>query len=1038
MSTNQFKIQDVQKAFGIPTWLPRSAWQEHIPFAMYLISEIKPKIFVELGTHYGVSYFSFCESVLINKTDTMCYAVDTWEGDPHAGNYDNKIYSELNTFNHQRYVAFSCLIKKTFDDALSDFADGSIDLLHIDGYHTYEAVKHDFETWLPKMSKKGIILFHDVTVRRADFGVWRFWNEISAQYPNFHFNHGHGLGVLFVGETYPEGNIERLFNIDDDEKGAFRELFSYLGKRWKTEYEKNDNLSAVRERDVIIKQHNKTIRDKEKQIEDLNLSSQSLRRQVDQLTQQLIVADKERQVRFYSDIIQEKEHKHSQLNQENDNLITGLKSQNKKIANYEKEIKALKSEIRIIKKSTSWRVTAPLRAISRVIRSFLRFIKTAILIFLYLITGNFNQAVKLFYPTYVKLPNSIKAMIPVSFKGSVQNRLLTERQASVDIQKNEKLPVQSPSTVTDLGHIRLVSYAPSDPQLVSQNLAEYIVKKNGKNRIALYTVIVNDYDTLKIPEHPHPAIDYFCFTNTPMDDYGIFQIRPIDYFFEDPTRASRYLKTHPHHYFPDYDIVIWIDANIMQVADIMPMVQEWQKTQKAIGAIPHPLRNTPYEEAQSCFEMKKDDTAIIQQQIDFYRSEGYECNNLIESNILFFDMTQTKIEEFFRIWWSEINRFSKRDQLSMNYALDKVGIDYHPIMKKGEYSARNHPNFRLMRHASGLKQNAYDISKVQLPPTHRVINPYDHASFFERREEYLNPYRQTPVDIVICVHNALDDVRQTLESIFEVWTEYHRIILIDDGSDEPTRDYLVQVSQEHQNIVLSRSDTASGYTKAVNRGMRLTEAPYVILLNSDTIVSRDWVEKLVSALDSSKKIGVVGPLSNAASHQSIPNAQSTASQTAINPLLKGLTIEQINSLCEQWTNSTILPKTPLIHGFCMAVKRELLDDVGLMDEEKFPNGYGEENDWCLRAGNAGWDLAVATHTYIYHAKSKSYSEEKRLPLMKQGAATLREIHTNKVVERAIYTMKANPILLHFQKNAEKVNDGEPVQNMTAYLGWKEQ
>ena len=208
--------------------LQGKAWVGHTPFAYWLVASLKPKTLVELGTHGGGSYFSFCQSVVDNKLDTKTYAIDTWTGEKQAGFYSESLFKKVMDFNIEHFDNFSTLMKMTFDEALNEFDDNSVDLLHIDGFHSYEAVSNDYRSWYPKLSKEAIVLFHDTHEIKPGFGVHQFWDELKKEHLEqcFEFKHSHGLGMCFPKSSKAAINFKKEFSLDLEK--TFN-LFSIIG-----------------------------------------------------------------------------------------------------------------------------------------------------------------------------------------------------------------------------------------------------------------------------------------------------------------------------------------------------------------------------------------------------------------------------------------------------------------------------------------------------------------------------------------------------------------------------------------------------------------------------------------------------------------------------------------------------------------------------------------------------------------------------------------------------------------------------------------
>ncbi|MDO8890565.1 MAG: class I SAM-dependent methyltransferase [Sulfurimicrobium sp.] len=684
-SREEFNPLDYPLAFSRPINIAKPfAWVGHIPFAFLSVDLVRPAVLVELGTHTGNSYLAFCHAVSSLNLPTRCFAVDTWQGDPHAGHYGDEVFGILKTAHDQKYGHFSTLLRRTFDEALPLFEDQSIDLLHIDGLHTYEAVKHDFDTWLPKVSERGLILFHDTRVYENNFGVWRLWRDLSQQYPSIEFGHSHGLGVLFAGKRSVEEYGHILLNAVPD---TLASLFTRLGDALVCEASYADAMEHIVNQDRAYQA-----------LSELRI----------------------REVGERDAAIVQKNAEISMLSGEIETLRTTAK--------------AAQIHVESMLASKSWRVTSPLRK-----------------------AGDFARKIR-------RLVSGLAALIS-SHGGGMKGVAGILRRA--------------------------------------------------RHAIALHGV---------------------------------------------RSTLSRGLR-----------IVLAYG-----------------------GAAP--------------------------------RQFGPAISLVVES----------------------------------------------------------------------------------VPTVSREL--HQHAA---------------SVDIIVCVHNALNDVKVCLESVARNTSAPYQLVLVDDGSELETAEFLRDFAAQHGCLLL-RSDQATGYTFAANRGLRASSADYVVLLNSDTIVSPEWLDRMVMCAASDANIAMVGPLSNTASWQSVPKIEDSG-DWAENPLPEGITVEHMAGLIAA-DSMRLYPRLPFLNGFCLLIKRTTLKNIGEFDEEAFASGYGEENDYCLRIWAAGGTLAVADDVYVYHAQSRSYSHERRKMLITRAAEALAAKHSQPTIDQLAAVCRYDPVLAGIRARVAVLAERETVVN----------
>jgi hypothetical protein len=233
------------------------------------------------------------------------------------------------------------------------------------------------------------------------------------------------------------------------------------------------------------------------------------------------------------------------------------------------------------------------------------------------------------------------------------------------------------------------------------------------NKIAIYSCITGGYDRLKNPAVVDPRFDYICFTDGQLEtcDNCIWQIKQLPKIGCDTIRLSRFPKMQPDKLMSEYDYTLYIDSNIQIVdSSFYDTIIDLVSKHVAFATIPHPLRDCIYDEAKECIRQKRDNVETIIKHIKYLLSERYPTHNgLIEANILLRQTGNEQVVATDNLWWEMINRFSRRDQLSLNYALWKNHFQTTELLGPG-LSTWNHPALRRYNHGPN------DVTvKVSLP-----------------------------------------------------------------------------------------------------------------------------------------------------------------------------------------------------------------------------------------------------------------------------------------------------------------------------------
>ncbi|WP_096739050.1 glycosyltransferase [Pseudoalteromonas atlantica] len=225
------------------------------------------------------------------------------------------------------------------------------------------------------------------------------------------------------------------------------------------------------------------------------------------------------------------------------------------------------------------------------------------------------------------------------------------------------------------------------------------------------------------------------------------------------------------------------------------------------------------------------------------------------------------------------------------------------------------------------------------------------------------------IDIIIPVYRGVDETLNCIKSVLSAKCDIsYNLIVINDCSPEPELTKKLKDESKKLSFRLLENELNLGFVGTVNRGMKLSKSNDVLLLNSDTIVTDNWLDKIANAAYTDSTIATVTPFSNNATICSFPKF------CADNELSKLVSLNELSSIFANENNREIVD-LPTAHGFSMFIKRAALNEVGYFDEQKWGKGYAEENDFSLRAARLGWRNVMATDAFVHHLGAVSFAAD---------------------------------------------------------------
>lgn len=919
-----------------------SAWIGHIPFASWLITELKPKIFVELGTHTGASFLAFCQSIAENSLSTKAYAVDVWKGDNHSGYYNQEIYDDLKSYVDENYSEFATLKKMTFNEAVNDFEDGTIDLLHIDGFHTYDAVKNDFYTWKEKLSDKAVVIFHDTQEIKEDFGVYKFWSEILNDFPGFEFKFWHGLGVLLVGSDKNQYLLE-LCSISPENKEFenFSFLFETLANSLTLNFEKELLEKKIFNELIPIKKENSLLKDKIKNLDAVITENISLKDENNRLN--VIV----------NAIYSSRSWKFGKVIRGGGNLLRGRGFSGKKERFNEKWYLANNPDI---KKDE----IDPYKH--------------------YIIHG--KQEGRLGYKDTLIVKNYKRINILMKAHKNLKSKNLKTSELI-----NSALKVYKKNGINGL-----------------KNKIFQIVNPTPKNTDFLYEQWVLLYDTLTNNDILEIKEKIKLFHHRPL----ISIVMPV--YNTDINFLKQAIDSVLEQIYENWELCIADDNSTNP--KIQKILQNYEEKDRRIKVVYRNENGHISLSSNSALNIANGEYTALMDHDDLIPKHALymavDAINRMDNKIDLLYTDEDKIDSnnkrsdpYFKMEWDEtlinsqnyvahlgiyrtsimkkINGFRKGFEGSQDYDLllrflretkkDRIihipYVLYHWRIFEGNstFSTDNH-NISDNSAYKALKENFEVLDQnVEILP----IKNFPGSWKIKRNL----PDHLPKVTLIIPTRDRVDILKNCVDGILNNtdYENFELIIVDNDSVEQSTFKYFERIKSDKRVTILNIKGEFN-YAKLNNLAVNISKGDYIVFMNNDLeIINNYWLKEILKSF-LEDNIGIVG----AKLYYRNNTIQHAGCVTGIYDVAGHIHKHLGRNSPGYFAKLALNHNVSAVTGACLAIKKEIFEEVGGFDQEKLKVSYNDV-DLCLKVRNKGYKVILNPDVELYHLESVSRGED---------------------------------------------------------------